>query len=227
LSHTWGKEDSEVTFQDLVNGTSKNKVGYQKISFCASQAIRDDIQYIWVDACCIDKSNNNVELQHAINSMFRWYQKAEKCYVYLEDVPVPQVDTGQFHQTSWELSLQKSRWFSRGWTLQELIAPAIVEFFSKDWGFLGSRASLERQICEITSIPVQALRGSPLDGFSVVERMSWAEKRYTKYEEDIVYSLLGIFGVHMPLNYGEGEKYALQRLHDEIRRVYKGNLLIS
>jgi hypothetical protein len=229
LSHTWNKDnDEEVTFEDLVKGTRSGKIGYKKISFCVKQAIRDGIQYIWVDTCCINKSNNGVELQHAINSMFRWYRNAEKCYVYLEDVPDPEIDAGgQSHQTPWELSLRTSRWFTRGWTLQELIAPEVAEFFSKDWHSLGSKATLERQISEITHIPVQALRGSCLDGFSVIERISWGEKRQTKYEEDQVYSLLGICGVYMPLNYGEGKEYAFQRLHDEIQRVYKGRPLIT
>jgi len=233
LSHTWGKDEDEVTFEDLVKGTGKDKIGYKKISFCAEQAIHNSIQYIWVDTCCINKSNNGIELQHAINSMFRWYQNAEKCYVYLEDVPDPEIDAGgqSYHtprvHTLWELSLRKSRWFARGWTLQELIAPEVIDFFSKNWHSLGSKATLERQISEITHIPVQALRESRLDGFSVTERILWGEKRQTKYEEDKVYSLLGICGVCMPLNYGEGKDYAFQRLYDEIDRVYKGQSLIS
>jgi hypothetical protein len=226
LSHTWNKNnDEEVTFEDLVQGTGRSKTGYEKISFCAEQGIRDGIHYVWVDTCCINKSNG-VELQHAINSMFRWYRNAEKCYVYLRDVPDPGIDAGgQSHHTPWELSLRKSRWFSRGWTLQELIAPEAVDFFSKGWESLGSKASLERQISEVTGIPAQALRESRLDGFSITERISWGEKRQTKYEEDKVYSLFGICGVYMPLNYGEGKDYAFQRLHDEIDRVHKGRLL--
>jgi hypothetical protein len=229
LSHTWNKNnDEEVAFEDLLKNTGRGKAGYRKISLCAEQAVRDGIYYIWVDTCCINKSNNAVELQHAINSMFRWYQNAEKCYVYLEDVPGPEINAGgQSHNTPWELSLRKSRWFSRGWTLQEPIAPGVVDFFSKDWDRLGSKASLEQQISEITNIPVQALRESRLDGFSTTERISWGEKRQTKYEEDKVYSLLGVCGVYMPLNYGEGKDYAFQRLHDEIDRVYKGKSLTS
>jgi Heterokaryon incompatibility protein (HET) len=150
LSHTWHQDNNQkVTSEDLNKGTGKGKIGYKKISFCAEQAIQDGIQYIWVDTCCIDKSNNNInkaiELQYAINSMFRWYQNAAKCYVYLEDVSVPEVDAGgESHQRLWELSLRKSRWFTRGWTLQELIAPKVVEFFSENWCPLGSKASLER-----------------------------------------------------------------------------------
>jgi hypothetical protein len=233
LSHTWHRDnDKEVTFEDLVQGTGKDKPGYKKISFCAQQAYRDGIHYIWVDTCCIYKSNNNInkdiELQQAINSMFQWYQSSEKCYVYLEDVPNPEIDArSQSHETPWELSLPKSRWFSRGWTLQELIAPKVVEFYSKDWHHIGSKASLEREISEITSIPIQALRESRLDGFSITERILWGEKRQTTYEEDSVYSLLGICGVYMSPNYGEGKDYAFQRLRDEIDRVYKGRLLMT
>ncbi len=228
LSHTWSKNNNnEVTFNNLVKKTGRAKPGYRKISLCAEQAARDGIDYIWVDTCCINKSNNSVELQHAINSMFQWYQNAEKCYVYLEDVPGPRTGTGggRSHHASWELSLQKSRWFSRGWTLQELIAPRTVDFFSMEWDFLGSKLSLERQISEITKIPVPALRESRLDRFNFTERISWGETRQTKYEEDKVYSLLGICGVYMPLNYGEGRDYASQRLYDEIDRVHKGKVL--
>jgi len=227
LSHTWSKNNNEeATFDDLVKGTGKAKPGYRKISSCAEQAIRDGICYIWVDTCCINKSNNSVELQHAINSMFRWYRDSEKCYVYLEDVPGLGTNTdGQSHHAPWELSFRNSRWFSRGWTLQELIAPKAIDFFSKDWSLLGSKSSLERQISEITNIPVPALRESCLDGFSITERISWGERRQTKYEEDKVYSLLGMCSVYMPLNYGEGKDYAFQRLYDEIDRVHKGKLL--
>jgi hypothetical protein len=225
LSHTWGEDGDEVTFDDLTKGNGENKMGYAKISFCAQQALSDGIHYIWVDTCCIKKSNNaiTVELQHAINSMFKWYKRAAVCYVYLSDVPTQSDDAcDQSNQYPFEPTFRKSRWFTRGWTLQELIAPASVKFFSKAWEYLGSKESLERQISEITKIPVEALRGSPLDGFSVVERISWSKIRHTKYEEDQVYSLFGIFGVHLPLIYGERKDHAFQRLHEEIQKVQKG-----
>ena len=132
LSHTWGADTEEVTFRDLMDGTGKSKAGYDKIRFCGEQARRDGLQYFWVDTCCIDKSNNN-ELSEAINSMFRWYRNAAKCYVYLSDVLRPAFDMNdKSNQLPWESAFRKSRWFTRGWTLQELIAPASVEFFSKD-----------------------------------------------------------------------------------------------
>lgn len=137
--------------------------------------------------------------------MFRWYQNASKCYVYLLDV-----------QLSWELAFRKSRWFTRGWTLQELLAPKSVEFYSQDWEHLGDKRSLEQLIHEITGLPVKALQGIPLYNFSVAERLSWAERRFTSREEDKAYSLLGIFNVQMPALYGEGKDQAFKRLLKEI-----------
>jgi hypothetical protein len=128
LSHRWGAD--EVTLRDLIDGTSKVKAGYGKIQFCGEQARRDGLQYFWVDTCYIDKSNA-VEYQHAINSMFRWYRDATKCYVYLPDVSRPRSVLADNSNESWESSFRKSEWFRRGWTLQELIAPASVDFFSK------------------------------------------------------------------------------------------------
>ena len=221
LSHTWGADSEEVTFKDLVKGTSKSKAGYQKIRFCGEQAATDGLQYFWVDTCCINKSSS-AELSEAINSMFRWYHYASKCYVYLSDVSISgSIKNDQFFQGTWEPAFQKSRWFTRGWTLQELIAPASVEFFSVEGERLGDKKSLERQIHEITGITTQALQGGPLSQFSVNERMLWAAKRETKREEDAAYSLLGIFDIHMPLIYGEGRKKALVRLHKEIKESFK------
>jgi len=221
LSHTWGADGEEVTFKDLMKGTGKSKAGYQKIRFCGEQAATDGLQYFWVDTCCIDKSSS-AELSEAINSMFRWYHNAGKCYVYLSDVSTSSsIRNDQLFQWIWEISFQKSRWFTRGWTLQELIAPASVEFFSVEGERLGDKISLERQIHEITGITAQALQGGPLSQFSVNERMSWTAKRETKREEDAAYSLLGIFDIHMPLIYGEGRKKALVRLHKEIKESLK------
>ena len=165
LSHTWGNEEEEVTFDDISGGRGRDKAGFDKIEFCAEQAARDGLQYFWVDSCCIDKSNK-AELQDAISSMFRWYQRSAKCYVYLSDV------SDQKTPLIWEQAFRKSRWFTRGWTLQELLAPVSVEFFSKEASRLGDNLSLEQQIHEITGIPRKALRGEPLPQFSVNERMS-------------------------------------------------------
>jgi heterokaryon incompatibility protein (HET) len=222
LSHTWGPQ--EVTFGDMMDGNRTSKTGFDKIRFCGEQARRDGLQYFWVDTCCIDKTSS-AELAEAINSMFRWYRDAAKCYVFLSDVPRPTVDSeDRPYQLPWESALRASRWFTRGWTLQELIAPASVEFFSKDWERLGDKKSLERLICEITGIPSKALRGCPLADFSVTERMLWAETRQTTREEDMAYSLLGIFEVYMPLIYSEGRANAVGRLQEAIDRKEKGIL---
>jgi hypothetical protein len=112
LSHTWGADTEEVTFRDLMDGTSKSKAGYNKIRFCGEQARRNGLQYFWVDTCCIDKSNS-VELQEAINLMFRWYQNAAKCYVYLSDVSTSkQKASARFCKYTWELAFRLSRWFT-------------------------------------------------------------------------------------------------------------------
>jgi len=217
LSHTWGDDDEEVTFQDLKNGLGKKKVGYKKIQFCAEEATRDGLQYFWVDTCCIDKSNN-AELSEAIVSMFRWYRNATKCYVYLADVSVNGQDPANHSFQSWGSAFRKSRWFTRGWTLQELIAPPFVEFFSAEGNLLGDKKSLERQVHEITRIAVQALQGQALSTLSVHERLSWAEFRETKREEDKAYSLWGMFNVYMPPLYGEGIENAFRRLQEEVNK---------
>jgi Heterokaryon incompatibility protein (HET) len=214
LSHTWGKgEDDEVTFKDIIDGNGENKSGFQKLQFCGKQAKADDLHYFWVDTCCIDKSNST-ELQTAINSMFKWYQNAARCYVYLSDISVRTQD-GQPY-VEWESTFRNSRWFTRGWTLQELLAPKIAEFYSRDHVRLGDKKSLEQQIHKTTGIAIEALQGRYLGDFSVDERLKWGETRQTAEEEDIAYCLLGIFDVSMPLVYGEGYEKAMKRLLREI-----------
>lgn len=212
LSHTWGPDNEEISFKDLTEGTGKDKAGLKKILFCADQAAEDGLEYFWVDTCCIDKSSS-AELSEAINSMFRWYYEAAKCYVFLSDVRIniPYQDTLKqpFH---------KSKWFTRGWTLQELLAPREVVFFDCEGDELGDKVTLVQIIHKATGISVQALKGKPLSQFSVEERMSWAVHRETKREEDAAYCLLGLFDIHMPLIYGEGRKKALFRLRKKIRK---------
>ncbi|KAH6702775.1 heterokaryon incompatibility protein-domain-containing protein, partial [Leptodontidium sp. MPI-SDFR-AT-0119] len=220
LSHTWGADTEEVTFQDLMNCTGSNKSGYKKIDFCRDQAERDGLRYFWVDTCCIDKANST-ELAEAINSMFRWYRNAAKCYVYLLDVSTSDHDQADPSLQSWQATFRKSRWFTRGWTLQELIAPQSVEFFCSNGKRLGDKTSLERQIHEITGIGVSALQNTALSAFGVKEKMSWAEIRQTKREEDRIYSLLGIFDVSMSPIYGEGVQKAFGRLQNEIHKRSK------
>jgi hypothetical protein len=221
LSHTWGEDTDEITFDDVRNGTGKNKPGYRKVQLCGEQARKDGLGYFWVDTCCINKADNT-ELSEAVTSMFRWYSNATRCYVYLSDVLSSAFNANEESGTRlWESDFRNSRWFKRGWTLQELLAPSSVEFFSKKWKRLGDKNSLRRQIQVITKIADSALQQTPLSQFSVDERLSWMEDRQTKLDEDRAYSLLGIFDVSMPLIYGEGEKKAFNRLRDEINKPSK------
>jgi hypothetical protein len=223
LSHTWGEDKDEVSFDDLVSGTGKSKPGYKKIQFCAEQAPRDGLQHFWVDTCCINKSDYT-ELSEAINSMFRWYRDSKKCYAYLSDISTYGFDASDpLFQSAWESAFQESRWFTRGWTLQELIAPESVQFFSSEGQRLGDKKSLEPLIHDITSIPVKVLQGSTLVQFTFDERMSWAAKRTTKRKEDEAYCLFGIFDIQMPLIYGEGREKAFIRLEEEVDKRSKGN----
>ncbi|RAR02380.1 HET-domain-containing protein [Stemphylium lycopersici] len=211
LSHTWGPDQEEVTLADLEKDADTTKAGYRKLQFCADQAAKDGLHYFWVDTCCIDKSSS-AELTEAINSMFAWYRDAARCYVYLSDVWTSSTPV----QQHWNRSFQQSKWFTRGWTLQELVTPVSVEFFSAEGERLGNKRSLVQELHGVTGISVEALQGSPLDQLSIDERMSWAGQRKTKREEDAAYSLLGIFDVHMPLIYGEGRRKAFARLQKEI-----------
>ena len=162
-------------------------------------------------------------LSEAIISLFRWYYNAVKCYVYLADVSRPALDAnGESTQIFWESTFRKSKWFTRGWTLQELLAPAFVDFYSKGWEHLGDKRSLERHIHEATGIPIKALQGGLLSSFSIEERLLWAKDRKTTREEDKAYSLLGIFNVQMPSLYGEGRENAFRRLWKEIDTPSKG-----
>jgi hypothetical protein len=155
--------------------------------------------------------------------MFRWYQNADKCYVYLPDVSTSKegIDL-RLSPAMWEAAFRTSRWFSRGWTLQELIAPTSVEFFSCEGYRLGSKDSLEQQIHARTGISISVLRGEPLEGFDIEERFSWARHRETGRQEDEAYCLLGLFNVRMRLDYGEGKEEAFERLQKKIRKSTNG-----
>ncbi|KEZ42475.1 hypothetical protein SAPIO_CDS5682 [Scedosporium apiospermum] len=213
LSHTW--EAGEVSYQDYQDWQDQKirafKKGFLKIRSTREQAVKDKIDWVWIDTCCINKWNST-ELSEAINSMFRWYRNAKKCYAYLFDV--------QREETlSIPLTFEKSKWFTRGWTLQELLAPNDVVFFSSDWTELGSRRSLSRAISKITGISEIILDGyRSLSSVSVAQKMSWASDRVTTKPEDIAYCLLGTFGISMPLLYGEGDR-AFLRLQEEIIKV--------
>jgi hypothetical protein len=224
LSHTWGS--GEVTLQELLTLEIRTKPGYDKIRNAAHLAQQDGLEYIWVDTCCIDKTSS-AELSEAINSMMKYYELSEVCYAYLVD-SLPGVAPFE----------KKCKWFTRGWTLQELIAPSRLQFYASDWSYLDTRERLAKRICKITGIEEYLLqRRSPkdqrgqwpsrqrasddlramLDSISIAERMSWASERQTTRIEDTAYCLMGIFGVNMPLLYGEGDR-AFFRLQEEIMK---------
>ncbi|TBU43755.1 heterokaryon incompatibility protein-domain-containing protein [Dichomitus squalens] len=184
-----------------------------KVRDACTAAREAGYRYIWIDSCCIDKTSSS-ELSEAINSMYKWYALSAACYAYLADVPFD-----EDHRAS-RSSFRRSRWFERGWTLQELIAPLEVIFLSQDWKVIGSKHTLVDLVWDVTGIPEEALlHMESLDAFSVAQRLSWAASRQTTREEDHAYSLLGIFDINMPTLYGEGKR-AFRRLQEEIvRRV--------
>ncbi|TLD27563.1 HET-domain-containing protein [Venturia nashicola] len=188
LSHRW--ESEEVSYQDIISGKGKFKTGYAKIIGCCILARDHGYRYVWIDTCCIDKTSS-AELTEAINSMFNWYQKANR----------------------------KTQWLERGWTLQELLAPRTVDFYDAHWENIGSKASLAGILSQATGISVSALLGAKLSAFTVADRLSWASRRRTTRAEDKSYCLLGIFGVNMPLLYGEGEERSFLRLQEEILKI--------
>jgi hypothetical protein len=213
LSHTWGED--EILFEHFESSndreTKMEKKDWNKISNACQKARQHHppLQYIWIDTCCIDKSSS-AELSEAVNSMFRWYESAAICYAYLKDVEVRQTTAAL------ENSMRKALWFTRGWTLQELIAPEVVVFFSADWETIGTKNSLRSIISSITGVDIGVLlKPELLLTMSVARRMYWAANRETTRPEDIAYCLMGIFNVNMPLLYGEGNK-AFIRLQEEI-----------
>ncbi|KAH8666221.1 hypothetical protein BGZ61DRAFT_461766 [Ilyonectria robusta] len=210
LSHTWGADADEISFEDIQKrNLAKSGSGIKKLKGSCNQAKQDHLKYVWIDTCCINKDSSK-ELDEAINSMFQWYLNATVCYTYLSDVP--QGDR------SWNADSKffSSRWFQRGWTLQELLAPETLRFYDQDWILIGTKTDMSTAIEAITGISRQFLCGwEDLRHASVAQRMSWAAKRQTSRKEDIAYCLLGIFYVTMPMIYGEGDR-ALSRLQQEI-----------
>jgi hypothetical protein len=224
LSHRW--RENEVTFQDLQSRNASHYAGYDKIERTCSIAAAAGLKYAWIDTCCINKMDS-AELSEAINSMYRWYEEATLCYAYLADVP-----------SHWSLAVFITRgyitprgrdrprdpffhseWFTRGWTLQELLAPSIVIFLNNKWGEIGTKKSLSETVAEITGIPRSILLGAEIGSASVAQRMSWAAGRNTTRVEDLAYCLMGLFDVNMPLLYGEGEN-AFFRLQEEILKIW-------
>jgi hypothetical protein len=222
LSHTW--EDQEVTYQQFAETQTRTTIkGWHKIQKACELAQIEGYNYLWIDSCCIDKSSS-AELSEAINSMFEWYLGATVCFAYLSDYDTPAATTSYFCN---------ARWFSRGWTLQELIAPLRIFFFDKTWALIGTKADLCYDISKITGVDVEVLcpPGNAsvrdlLDDLPVAKRLAWASKRATTRIEDQSYCLLGIFGINMPMIYGEGSR-AFIRLQEEILRVSNDTTLFA
>ncbi|KAF7678464.1 hypothetical protein GT037_003845 [Alternaria burnsii] len=211
LSHVWGPTKDELTYEEMNVAPQDRpkstlaKPGYRKIiETCKiASSPRYRLPYVWCDTCCINKPSS-AELSEAINSMFRYYKEARVCFAYLFDV------------TESDYSFISSKWFSRGWTLQELIAPRDVVFYNQKWEFRGTKSSLATQITEITGIPDKILKQEmELSEMPVAQRFSWAAERKTTRDEDMAYSLLGIFDINMAMLYGEGSK-AFIRLQEQI-----------
>jgi len=227
LSHTWHDDGPEVSMADMLAIPQSDDPKFAKIRGICSEAARIGLDYAWVDTCCIDKSSS-AELSEAINSMFEWYRGAVVCYCLLSDFQT---------ESSLEADLAKCRWFTRGWTLQELIAPDILVFFDDSWTARGSirireslydwpaqysegayEVDLSEQISEITGVPLSVLSAvNTLQSTPAVEIMSWASLRTTTRIEDQAYSLLGLLDVNLPLLYGERLK-AFTRLQEEVLR---------
>ncbi|KAL0934980.1 HET domain-containing protein [Colletotrichum truncatum] len=229
LSHTW--EGDEITFQefrDLEPQEARQKVGYTKIVKTCELAQERGLDFAWVDTCCIDKSNS-AELNEAINSMFAWYKNSTVCFVHLSDLKTPEdhllprllstKETGLEHSFPCSQSnFGACRWFTRGWTLQELIAPDHVEFFDSQWTQFSQKKDCVDILAEITGISQSVLESSSnLRQIPIAVKMSWAAHRETKHVEDRAYSLLGIFDINMPIMYGEGPG-AFRRLQEEISK---------
>ncbi|KAE9965765.1 hypothetical protein EG327_000339 [Venturia inaequalis] len=217
LSHTWGED--EILFEDMfvARGAIAERIGYAKIVDCCAQIRRrrPDLGFVWIDTCSIDKSSS-AELSEAINSMFRYYAQAAYCVVFLED----------YEDSSRPVRKRMAacKWFTRGWTLQELIAPQEIDFVSSSWKLIGKRSELAAAISEISGIALSIMsdntsaetRSLPYSRASVAQRMSWVANRATTRDEDMAYCLMGLFDISMPILYGEGLSKAFRRLQEEI-----------
>lgn len=217
LSHRWTKE--ELNFKEVLKERADpDKKGYRKLVGACRVAAGYHVDYLWIDTCCIDK-RSSAELSEAINSMYAWYENAKICIAYLEDVEAgPNFDE----------TFRASVWFTRSWTLQELLAPDDVEFYDGNWTLIADRKYNAHVISEITGIQRLVLsRDIHLKDRTIAEKMSWAAGRTASRSEDIAYSLLGLFGVNLALLYGEGSR-AFQRLLEEIiRRTEDTTVLIG
>lgn len=204
-----------LDFSGTGRETISSRAGYKKITQTARLAKQMGLDWVWIDTCCIDKSSS-AELQEAINSMYRWYQLAHHCIVYLDDALTENDPPSR--EPNFERMLRDSKWITRGWTLQELIAPSTVVFYDSAWSPIGEKHDNLASIRRVTGIPESVLATGDLSYASVAQKMAWAANRRTSRVEDRAYSLLGIFGVHLPMLYGEREN-AFHRLQEEILRT--------
>jgi hypothetical protein len=218
-SHRW--DEHEATYTDVRDARNTSSSGYQKIKDFAKyvKAHVVGIEWLWIDTCCINKEHAT-ELSSAINLMFEWYQEADICLAYLRDVD----NAGD------EVSLQRSEWFERGWTLQELLAPRTVVFLTRTWEVIGNKGAttsvcsstevgknLEKVIAKITKVPFEVLQEYQRSiRYSTSEKLRWMDSRKTTEEEDLTYALFGILNVSLPVIYGEKGK-ARDRLLATIR----------
>lgn len=232
LSLTWGKD--EISFQDIQeiqrgDTAPTRRAEYSKIASIRAVAAAHGFDYVWIDTCCIDKMSS-AELSEAINSMFRWYQESTMCYAHLADVessgPGLFADLPSADRIAIYHELAASRWFTRGWTLQELIAPPMMIFLNSAGEEIGTKPHLGPVISKITRIPEVILQGADLETASIAQCMSWAAHRKTTRPEDIAYCLMGLFGISMPMLYGEGQM-AFIRLQEEIIKVSSDHTIFA
>lgn len=218
LSHRWGSPAEELNFKEVFKKRIDPRIeGYFKLTEACRIAAEYEVNYLWNDTCCIDKKSS-AELSEAINSMYSWYSGAKICLAYLNDVRAGE---------NLDEDFIGSVWFTRAWTLQELIAPKELAFFDCNWQYIGTKNSRAPIIKSVTGIPDKVLRDpSTLSSVNIRDKMSWASNRNATRPEDIAYSLMGIFDINMPLLYGEGTT-AFTRLQEEIiRRATEPSFLL-
>lgn len=227
LSHTWLVSDKpnvvrEITYQDMQNqhksikeGNYKTQ-GWAKLKNYCDLARSNGWQYAWMDTCCIDKTNS-ADTQEAINAMFRWYAATGVCYAYLDGVDSRELNHS--HET-----FRTARWFTRGWTLQELLAPTNLIFVDQNWKDIGTREDWIEDVTNACNMSTNDL--TDYEYCSIAAKLSWASHRETTIEEDQAYSLLGLFGISMPLCYGEGQ-LAFRRLQIELIKTYNDSSVFA
>lgn len=224
ISHAWGEQ--EVIYDDMADFQKmKASKSWKKADSAAKvtgackkvlECFNGEIKHIWLDTVCINKKDP-AEVSTSINSMYQWYKKADVCFAYLYDYPSKEV-----------AEFTGSKWFTRGWTLQELVAPKRMKFFDKDWELVGDKESLQSALTSQTKISRNfLLQYDSISRASISQRMSWFSERETTVPEDTAYCLLGLFGVNMPLLYGEGKERAFRRLQEEIMKYSDDHSLFA